>query len=200
MTMSMFVPHIWGFSSDDTEMRIARESGWNRTDLVWERLLEESLLNLANGFPKRARIQMKFASLIAGLNFAKNDLRHATCHANFGIMEVERGRFDLAKSHQDKALAIWKFAVCQIEGMVIRPRTRSSLYHMRMEVLHRDQYHQNLRKRIGLIAEEMEQKIKCISTGISSETRHFSRWKGEKPPQFDDSRKILAACLLIIDQ
>ena len=41
MTTNTFGRHIWGFESNDVELKTACAAGWSRADLVWERLLED---------------------------------------------------------------------------------------------------------------------------------------------------------------
>ena len=65
--------------------------------------------------------------------------------------------------------------------MEIKPRIRSSLFHLRMEAKHRGQYQDNLRLRLGRIADETGETLAHLGRAQRPH-RHFARWRGEKPP------------------
>jgi hypothetical protein len=69
-----------------------------------------------------------------------------------------------------------------------------------MEALHRETYHDNLRIRIGKFAAETEETLRALTGRSSNPHRHHARWRGEKPTVFDDTRKVLSACLMIADR
>ena len=199
-TTTMFAPRIWGFDRNDPELRAAREAGWSRTDLAWERLSEAALEDWAAGRPAPARRRFKLALWIARLAFAADDPRLATAHANVALILAARGKIGAAERHQRKALAIWQGVGAAIERMEIRPRSRSSLFHLRMELRHRGTFHDNLRLRISRIAAETEATLRTLTGATGAGHRHHARWRGERPVVFDDTRKVLSACLLIIDR
>lgn len=193
MTMTMFAPRIWGFKATDSEVLTARRAGWSYADLAWERLMERALRDWETGNKATATRRFRRAHLLARLWFSGDDLRSATGHANLCIAT---GSIE----HQRAALSIWRGAPRQIGEMQIAPRARSSLFHLRMEARHRDTYHGNLRLRINRIAAETEETLRCLTNDSPGKHRHFSRWRGEKPNVYDDTRKILAACLLLVDR
>lgn len=192
-TMNTSAPRIWGFDASDTEMKLARAAGWSRADLVWERLMESALRDWDSGNRTGATRRFRIAHLLGRLCFARRDLRRAAGHANLCIATGDA-------RHQRAALAIWRECAPQIAAMRIAPRARSSLFHLRMEALHRDTYHDNLRLRISRIAAETEQTLRRLTAPTGAGHRHFARWRGEKPNVHDDTRKVLAACLLLIDR
>lgn len=201
-TMNMYGPLIWGFKSD-TEMKVALEAGWSRSDVIWERLMEAALEAWEDTPRKASRARsarlFRMADLLARWRFDAHDLRLATSAANLAIVHRAAGRADQAERCQRRALQLWKGADRAIQDMQVLPRSRSSLFHLRMEALHRDTYHANLRTRIGRIAEETEATLRLLTSGQTSGHRHASRWKGERPTVFDGTRKVLGACLLMID-
>lgn len=199
-TTNMFGPHIWGFKSADQDMRIAREAGWLRSDLVWERLMESANQNWADANHHKAARQFWQADMLARLFFDPADLRCATTAANRAIVAQSRSHMDQADKFQKKALKIWRGAVQTIADMKVAPRARSSLFHLRMEALHRDTFHDNMRTRFERFAGETGETLQTLTDGADPKHRHFSRWRGERPSVYDDTRKILAACLLIIDR
>lgn len=197
--MNMFAPRIWGFDRDDAEMRMARASGWSRADLVWERLTEAAHGAFSQGNLRRTGRLLLAAHWVARLWFDARDLRCANTLANRSLLARKRGDNARAETLQKRALSVWAGAAPAIDGLEFRPRSRSSLFHLRMEALHRDQFQANMRTRYRRIAEETEQALRRLSAGAPSERSFFSRWRGEKPPVFDDSRKFLAAALALID-
>lgn len=73
--------------------------------------------------------------------------------------------------------------------MEFRPRSCSLLFHLRMEALHRDQFHAKLRTRYRHVAAETEYVLRAAAPGNRP---IFMCWRDEKPRVFDDSRKFLA--------
>ena len=203
MTMNMSALPIWG-SKSDTEMKVAREAGWSRADLIWERVTERALQAWSDSSDAQARKvahrSFVVADLIARVCFSAGDLRRAASAANLSLSLSDKGRAAAAEAQQVRALQVWAGAKQQIDGMTILPRSRSSLFHLRMEALHRDTYHGNLRTRIGKFAAETEETLRALTGRSSNPHRHYARWRGEKPTVFDDTRKVLSACLMIADR
>lgn len=192
--------HIWGFERGDTEMRLAREAGWRRSELVWERVMEAGNRAFDDGRLTRARWLFGLADRIAGASFAKGDPRRATAPAALARVNLQQGRTARAKAQVRRAMEEWAGVGDFIDSVEIRPRARSSLFHLRMEVRHRDTFHDNLRTRYRKFAEETrETMIGMAGDGPQATHRHFGRWRGEKPNIFDDTRRVLSACLLIPD-
>lgn len=202
-TMNMSALPIWG-SKSDTEMKVAREAGWSRADLIWERMTENALKEWTEASDDQSRNtahrSFVVADLIARVCFRASDLRRASSAANLSLSLSHKGRAAAAEAQQVRALQIWSGAKQEIERMTILPRSRSSLFHLRMEALHRDTYHGNLRTRIGKFAAETEETLRALTGQPSNPHRHYARWRGEKPTVFDDTRKVLSACLMIADR
>ncbi len=195
MTTNMSAQPIWGFNRNDAEWRIAKQAGWARTDLMWERMMEAANRAWAAGEPA-ARRKFVVADLLARSCFAKNDPRRATTAAALAVIAASRGKKRAAGAAQKRALSQWQNAQAFIDGMEIRPRSRSSLFHLRMETRHRDTFHSNLRLRFSRIAQETQESLEALGTDQPLPHRHFARWKGEKPTVYDDTRKMLGSCLL----
>ncbi|MEQ8896853.1 MAG: tetratricopeptide repeat-containing protein [Roseovarius sp.] len=192
--------HIWGFERGDTEMRLARDAGWHRSELVWERVMEAGNRAWDEGRLTRARGFFTLADRIAVLRLAKGDPRRATAPAALARVFDRQGRSRKSQAQARRALAEWAGVGAFIEAVEIRPRARSSLFHLRMEVRHRDTFHDNLRTRYRKFAEETRETMAGLSgEGPAATHRHFGRWRGERPSIFDDTRRVLSACLLIPD-
>ncbi|WP_299845977.1 tetratricopeptide repeat-containing protein [uncultured Roseovarius sp.] len=200
MTMTMFAPRIWGFDLNSPQARVARQAGWSRADILWEGLMEKANAAWVDGARPRAGQLFRRASWVTRLCFARDDLRRATVLANLGIMARATGQGPRAAACFAKAAAQWDAcAEVSVAEMQIAPRARSSLFHLRMEARHRDTYHDNMRLRLGKIAAEMRAALEAMAKGEKPGCRLYARWRGERPNVYDDTRKVLGACLLIID-
>lgn len=199
-TTNMFAPHIWGFDLKSAAVRVALAAGWRRADILWEGLMETGNAAWKDGDKGQAATFFRRANWVAWLRFERNDLRRATCQANLGIVARENRQMAKARARFAKAAAQWdRAAGPAVKAMEISPRARSSLFHLRMEALHRDTYHDNMRLRIGKFADEARGAIAALEQGGNPQCRLYSRWLGERPNVYDDTRKVLGACLLIID-
>lgn len=199
-TMNMSGRRIWGFEYGDCEMQAARAAGWSRADLVWERLMEAGNGQYLEGKTTKSAALFQQADLLAKLVFASSDLRRATSAASLARIAMTAENLPRARGHQRRALRIWQNAPEQISRMKIAPRSRSSLFHLRMEVKHRDMFHDNMRTRFARFAAETEETLHALAVPAPPPHRHFARWCGERPGMYDDTRKIMGACLLIVDQ
>jgi len=178
-------------------MRAALAAGLRRADLLWERLQErghEAYRAKRNG---RAMRDWKNAARLARWFLPVSDLRRATSEANLGFCCRLQGREARAREHYGAAIAIWNHAPEHIETLGIAPRSRSSLFHMRMEVRHATTFRDNLRKRMAAFAAETTTALAQLAEDQKPEVRLYERWRAEKPPVFDDTRKFLASALLI---
>ena len=178
-------------------MRTALAAGWRRTDLVWERLQIRGNAAWVSGNPSGARRNFLIAWLLARVFFKRGDPRVATSIANVGLMAREAGQFARAARHYAKAQSLWTDVPNALGELRIRPRVRSSLFHLRMEARHRGTFEKNIRARIANFVTEAGEAIDAAAQGKPSPHRLYSRWRGECPAVFDDTRKLLGAALLI---
>lgn len=185
------------FDDGKSEMRAALAAGWRRTDLVWERLQVRGNAAWVSGDRSGARRYFLIAWLLARIFFKRGDPRIATSIANVGLMAREAGRLARAARHYAKAQSLWTDVPNALGGLRIRPRVRSSLFHLRMEARHRGTYEKNMRARIANFVTEAGEAIDAAAQGNPSPHRLYSRWRGECPAVFDDTRKLLGASLLI---
>ncbi|MCQ0094142.1 tetratricopeptide repeat-containing protein [Roseovarius sp. M141] len=191
-----YVPRIWAFKRSDPDWQLAQNSGWTRADLMWERLMEAGNEAFCAGQMPRAGRLFFCADALARGRFDAADLRRATAPAARAMVRMAQGKDAgalIALARQG-----WQVAPVAVADMDIRPRIRSSLFHLRLEAKHRGQYQDNLRLRLGRITEETRETLAQMD-GDGTRHRHFARWRGEKPTVFDGTRKVLAAALLIPD-
>ncbi len=188
---------ILASSDRHRQWRMARNSGWRRCDLYWEQLQESANRNLRRGSRIRTILQLLLADIIALLQFDSTDLRRAASTANAGFALRLCGVERAARRFYRLALEQWQFADGSLDSIEIAPRARSSLYHMRMEARHRQTYRANRIARLRGFASETGECIACLRDNAPVPHRLYERWRGEKPAIHDDSRKWLAACLLV---
>ena len=152
---------------------------------------------MQDGHAIRAAWHFLVGDVMALLRFDSGDPRRAASTANMGFSLRALGLKRAARRFYSLASVGWTRVPDSVQHLEIRPRARSSLYHLRMEARHWDTYKQNRIKRLQAFVEESGQCLDCLAADEPPPHRLFSRWIGEKPPTFDDSRKLLGACLLI---
>ena len=182
---------------DDTDLRAAVSAGWRKCDVKWERLQEEANSAWFNGEAKSAVRKFQQARRLAFWRMRRSDPRYATSLANAGFAARILGHERTASKNYADARALWANVPATIDHMLIRPRARSSLFHLRMEARHWQTYQGNIRKRIGRFVEEAGEALEAIEQGKASPHRLYHRWRGECPVIYDDTRKYMSAALLI---
>lgn len=195
--MTMSALPILASEPEDTQMRAALAAGWRRFDLRWERLQEKGNEAYLTGDIKDAARAWRRAAWIARFTFPSNDPRRVPTLANLALIDRAQGREARARRRYRAAAKQWGQVDGFIETMTIARRARSSLFHLRMEALHWDTYTDNARTRFRIFAEETTQALAALEQDKPVECRLFERWRGEKPSVFDDTRKFLAAALII---
>ena len=196
MTTSTSEPPI-SVSEPDTELAIARKAGWRRGDLAWERLQERGNALLREGDTHGAVRCFRRARWTGQWRFPKSDPRRATTLANLALADRLSGREASARRRYAEARRLWQDVEAWIGGIQPARRARSSLFHLRMEARHWEAYQENMRTRLRAFARETAEALGALEEGRAPTHRLFERWRGEKPSVFDDTRKLLAAALLI---
>ena len=196
-TTIMSGPLTWVSSFKDTEVRAALNAGWKRSDLLWEFLQESANRDLVSFRRTRSILWFLLAYLLGWVCMAHSDPRRATGLANIAFAMRMLGAELLARRTFVAAEKRWASVGVSLNTIEIAPRARSSLFHMRMEAIHWETYQANTKARLGKFIAETGENIRCLAAGDPVPHRLYSRWVGEKPPVFDDTRKILGACLLV---
>jgi len=186
-----------GRGEADPEQVRAHAAGWRRADLDWERLQEQAQAAWAEGRRGEAIARWRHAARLAAWHFPRDDPRRATSLANAGFADRLAGRARRAARRYAQARARWARVDAWIARMEPARRGRSSLFHLRMEAKHWDTYRHNIRRRMANFANEARECLDALAEGRPAPHRLADRWHGEKPPVFDDTRKLLAAALLI---
>ena len=196
MTMSMSEQPISAFEADG-DLALARKAGWRRADIDWERLQEQGNALLLSGDLSGATRCFRRAGWIAFWRFEKDDPRRATTLANLALADRIDGHAGRARRRYTKARHLWGERDAWIDDMTVSRRARSSLFHLRMEARHWETYRDNTCARMRAFGTETAESLAALERSEAPPHRHFERWRGEKPSVFDDTRKFLAAALLV---
>lgn len=175
----------------------ARAAGWSRAELRWERLQEEASAAWRAGDTERAIRLWTRARRLAFWRLPQRDPRQATSLANAAMAARLSGREARARRLYARARARWAAVPGIVAGLVPAARARSSLFHLRMELRHRDTYLDNYRRRLAAFVAEADAVLEALAAHRAPPHRLFERWRGEKPAVFDPGRRVLSAALLI---
>ena len=178
------------------------EAGWSDTDLAFERLAEETAAAVAERDPLRAKSKAGESLQMARAQFEPIDPRLGTSLANFGLCLNLSGSREGTASLFREALDVWRGAGPWIARMNAPRTARSSLFHLRMELRHRDTFRARWQIRWREMAADAKQRIEalepsaCAADTISAES--LARWRRERPAMLNDTRKLMAATFLLI--
>ena len=170
---------------------------WGRADAAWERLQEAGNARLAAGDAADAARAFRRAGWVALLVLPRDDPRRATTLANLGLVDRLAGREARARRRYARAQALWAGVDRFIAGMEIARRTRSARVDGRMTAPHLETYRQNMRIRMTGFARTTAAALAALEQGAPVTARLSERWPAEKPPVHDDTRRLLAAALLV---
>lgn len=179
------------------EAAAARKAGWRRADLAWERLQDRGNALWLEGDADGAARLWRRAWWIALLRFRGADPRRATTLVNLALADRMAGRAARAERRLAKARRIWDRVGEFIAAMAVARQARSSLAGARMGDRHWQTYAANMRIRMTGFARETAAALEALEAGRPVPRRPYDRWRREKPEVFDDTRKLLAAALLV---
>jgi hypothetical protein len=178
------------------------DAGWSEADLAWEAATERAAEAVAQNDLELAKEEAGKALRLARASFEPIDPRLGTSFANFGVCLVLAGDNSGTDRLFADALDVWRRADPWIARMDAPRIARSSLFHMRMEMRHRDTYRARWRERWLELTEEARERLAALnsdpggSAGAGGDA--FARWRRERPAMLNDTRKLMAAvCLLL---
>ena len=183
------VPSLLGFGYGERS-----QPRWRAADERWESLQERAAKFQVAGEEERAIAFRRRAYRLAFWRFSRRDPRFATSLANAAWADGRRGRLGRAARRLARARKLWRVLPVWVDTMSVAPRARSSLFHMRLEV-RRGGRKDAMRRRMRCFIEEGR---RALEGNLPAEATSFSvRWRAEKPPTYDDLRKLLSAVLLL---
>jgi hypothetical protein len=178
-------------------------AGWSEADLAWEAAAERTAEAAAVGDHAGAKAAAGQALQIARADFEITDPRLGTGLANYGLCLALAGEEGAAAPLLREALAMWRGTGPWIARMDAPRMARSSLFHMRMEVLHRDTYRARWQQRWQEIAAEIKARLEALNAAAGAPscevaTEALARWRRERPAMLNDTRKLMAAAFLLL--
>ena len=178
------------------------QAGWREADLAWEGAAERSAEAVAQKDYATAKDEAGQALQLARAEFEPIDPRLGTSLANYGLGLGLAGDDAGTAPLLREALAVWRAAEPWIARMDAPRMARSSLFHMRMELRHRDTYRARWRERWQEMAGEARLRIEALPPSPrdlgASAAEALARWRRERPAMLNDTRKLMAAAFLLL--
>ena len=154
-------------------------AGWSEADLSWEAAAEQTADAVAQEDYARAKDEAGRALQLARSEFETIDPRLGTSLANYGLCLHLSGDNGIAPLFCE-ASEVWRRADPWIARMDAPRVARSSLFHMRMEVRHRDAYRARWQERWKEIATEARSRLVALDaphdTLDASAAESLARW------------------------
>jgi len=177
-------------------------AGWSEADLAWETGTERAAAAAAANDRELAKDEAGQALRLARAEFEPIDPRLGTSLANFGFCLGLCGHSDGVPVLFKGALDVWRQGDRWIARMDAPRVARSSLFHMRMELRHRDTYRARWRERWAEIAAEAKARLEALTAADSATgaaaAEALARWRRERPAMLNDTRKLMAAAFLLL--
>jgi hypothetical protein len=175
-------------------------AGWSEADLAWEHAAEQTAAAAAQKDYALAKEEAGRALQIARAEFEMIDPRLGTSLANYGLCLDLSGGGSVASLFR-QASEVWRGADPWIARMDAPRVARSSLFHMRMELRHRDTYRARWQERWKEIATEARARLALSAApdavdAVAAES--LARWRRERPAMLNDTRKLMAAAFLLL--
>jgi hypothetical protein len=176
-------------------------AGWGEADLEWERLNEDALTALAYGRIDEAGNVFATSLRLARAEFTANDPRLAASLSNQAAAVAALDSDQSAG--QTRAAAKQAWAVCEswVEKMTAPRTARSSMFHLRMERLHRPAYEERWRVKGRELLADVREEV-CVGDALELIDREearvrLARWQRERPVTLSDPRKLMAAVIML---
>jgi hypothetical protein len=178
------------------------QAGWSEADLAWEKTAERTVDSFAHEERAKAKDAAGEALQLARASFKPTDPRLGTSLANYGICLALSGQGEDCTFLFREALDVWRQAHGWIAHMEAPRMARSSLFHMRMEALHRNTYRARWQQRWREIAAEATARSEALMASgdahATSGADALARWRRERPAMLNDTRKLMAAAFLLL--
>ena len=177
-------------------------AGWSENDLAWETVSDQAVAAAVGGDYSQAKDDAGEALRLARSNFEAIDPRLGTALANYGICLSLAGDKDALPSLVEKALETWRSTLPWISRMEAPRVARSSMFHLRMEALHRDTYRSRWQRRWNEMAADAQHRLAALSENggavVAPDDTILAAWRRERPAMLNDTRKLMAASLLLL--
>jgi hypothetical protein len=179
-------------------------AGWSEADLEWERLTEEALSALAEERTEEARAGFAGALRLARTEFGVNDPRLAASLSNQAAAVATAAGSSGAGQIEAAATQAWSACDGWIDKMTAPRTARSSMFHLRMERLHRPAYEERWRVKGRELLADVREEL-CAGEALELVGPHeaadrVARWHRERPVTLSDPRKLMASVILLAAQ
>ena len=172
-------------------------AGWTNAEVIWEQIQEAAAECERSGEHAEAAELWRGADNLAREHLRAGDLRLATSVANLAVAERWAGDSGAASRRIEEALSLWDAGGEWVESLKPVVRARSSTFHLRLESRHPGAYDRFPRARYRMLAQEGRATLLARRDGRIDESDRLERWRAERPPGFDDLRRLLGAVLLV---
>lgn len=176
-------------------------AGWARAELDWEGHAEAHCAALAGGDEAGAKSHSGRCVFLAREAFAVGDPRLATALANHAAC-LARQADEAAGELWQEAVEHWARSDSWIAAMTAPRVAKSSLFHMRMEQRHRPAYEARWRAKWQELGEEAKARLASADPAGPVEAdaagAALARWRRERPAMLNDTRKLMAAVILLL--
>ncbi len=176
-------------------------AGWGQSELDWEHATEAFAAAVANGDVEAARRKAGQALVIAREAFGNDDPRLATAIANQSTC-VARDDVAAGEKLLREARLTWNGTQPWISKMKAPRIARSSLFHLRMEQIHRDAYEDNWRLKWQELADQAKGRLAGVTPDAVWDSANAAaackQWQRERPAMLNDTRKLIAAVRLLL--
>ena len=176
------------------EAAAARVAGWRRPEIWWERLQARAKARQSAGDLDGASRYWMLAWRLGWIFLPRDDPRFACGIANAAAAAAHSGHLRLAERRRRLAQELWRSVPAWVDRIQPSPRARSSLFHLRLARRHAETYRENLRVKLR---GQVEEAAESLEAGILETPGPQLRWVRERPPVFDDTRRLLSACFLM---
>jgi len=191
---------VRAFEAEEWSVAELIKAGWRESDLAWEHAAGAVARHAAADNPSEAAKAAALALRIAREAFAKDDPRLGTSLANQAFYLRAAGHGEAAETLLLEARGVWASSDAWIARMTAPRVARSSMFHMRMEQLHRDTYEARWRKKWAELAAEARARVAALArVGALDAAAEdaLARWRRECPAMLNDTRKLMAAVVFL---
>lgn len=173
------------------------QAGWTPADVQWERGTGEIFVRALAEDEQGAKKAASQALRVARADLLPDDPRLGTALANFGWCLAHAGNREAGGDLVVEARSVWSMADRWIERMHAPRVARSSLFHMRMEQRHRAAYEERWRTAWIELAGEARSRLSGKAAPVGP-AEALERWRRERPAMLNDTRKLMAAAVLLL--
>lgn len=178
------------------------QAGWRQEELEWEQVTASIVEQIAEGDPAAAQQAAGRSLWLAREHLKQGDPRLGTSLVDHGVLLRASGDASTGASLIAEGARAWAASGPWIARLAAPRMARSSLFHMRLEQRSRSAYEARWRLKWQELADEARSGIAELAGDgpINREAAgaRLVRWRRERPALLNDTRKLMAAALLLL--